>query len=257
MMFRMPPQRTCGCVALACAAVLTACGNNEPPPSEIDPTGPPTVRPEVVADHARQFDREISDRPAGSQEEQGASQYILGHLQQAGYFVQLDAVPVANLVESTNLVALPPSGADPETIVAVGYDADEQTPASGGTIGVFLELARSLYAADPDHRVEFVALGAETTDDRLGSRRLAQQLRDAGREVDVITLVPDAGRFGAVGSLAGDISDAAETVGVDARGLPGEQTDVFAEAGFDSALVGGPPDELGPALLAYLQQGDG
>ena len=244
-------------VVVACASALAACGGGEPPPSEIDPTGPPTVRPAVVADHSRQFDAEVPDRPAGSQEEQAASQYILGHLQQAGYFVQLDAVPVANLVESTNLVALPPSGADPQIIVAVGYDADDETPPSGGTIGVFLELARALYAAEPDHRVEFVALGAETTDTRLGSRRLAQQLRDEAREVEVITLVPGLDSLAAGGALAEDILKAARSSGVEGSELMTEQTDVFAVAGFDSALIGGPPDELGPALLAYLKEADG
>lgn len=244
-------------LAGALVGVLSACGGAEPPPSEIEPTGPPTVRPGVIAAHARQFDEEIAERPAGSQEEQGASQYILGHLQQAGYFVQLDSVPVANLVESTNLVALPPSGEPAETIVTVGYDADDDTPPSGETIGLFLELARALYAAEPGHRVEFVALGAETTVDRRGSRRLAQQLREEERDVDVITLVPGAKSLGARGSLADAISEAAREVGLETTDLPAEQVDVFAQAGFDSALVGGPPQELARALLAYLQEGDG
>ena len=245
-------------VAVVLGVALGACGGAGSRPSAVDPTGPPTVRPAVVDRHAAQFDEELADRPAGSQEEQGASQYILGHLQQAGYFVQLDSVPVANLVESTNLVALPPSGESTQTIVAVAYDADEDTPSSGETIGVFLELARALYASAPDHRVEFIALGAETTREHLGSRRLAQQLREAERDVDVITLVSTTGMFGARGSLAPGITDAARAAGVDAGDLPvGDRVDVFAEAGFESALVGGPADDLATALLAYLQDTGG
>ena len=234
--------------------VAVSCAGAETRPSEIEPTGPPNLRPAVVDDHAAQFDEELADRAAGSQEEQAASQYILGHLQQAGYFVQLDAVPVANLVESTNLVALPPSGKSAEQVVAVGYDADEETPATGQTIGVFLELARALYAAEPDHRVEFVALGAEVTDEHLGSRRLAQQLTEEGRDVAVITLVAGHDRMAARGSLADEIAAAASAAGVRTTDLDlGNEVDVFARAGFDSALVGGPPEDLGPALLAYLQ----
>lgn len=242
---------------LLLALGASACGGGETRPSEIEPTGPPVVRAEVVARHAAQFDEELTEREAGSQEEQAASQYILGHLQQAGYFVQLDAVPVANLVESTNLLALPPSGKEPETIVTVAYDADDRTAPYGATIGVFLELARALYVAERDHRIEFAALGAEATDEHLGSRRLAQQLREEDRNVDVITLVPNRDHVEVRGSLAGDVTAAADSVGIDARPLPGDELDVFARAGFDSALLGGPPEDLGATLLSYLQDDGG
>lgn len=233
-----------------------ACVGGEPAPSRIEPTGPPRIRSEVVARHAEQFDQELPDRPGGSQEEQAASQYILGHLQQAGYVsVQLEAVPVENLVESTNLVALPPGGEQAETIVAVAYDARESTR-SGESIGLFLELARALYVADPDHRVEFVALAAEMTEPHLGSRRLAQQLRDEGRSPEVITLVPGIEQPSVRGALADEIVAAAREVDVGMRSsLPASaagDVDVFAEAGFDSALVGGPAADIGTALLVYL-----
>ena len=246
-----------GAVALLLVAV--ACGGGGARPSEVEPTGPPTVRPEVVRAHAEQFDDELSDRPAGSQQEQAASQYILGHLQQAGYFVQLDAVPVEDLVESTNLVALPPSGAEPTTAVVVAYDAEKRSPEAGETIGVWLEVARALYVAEPDHRVEFVALGAERTADHLGSRRLAQQLIEQERDLDVMTLVPGMDRFGARGSLGDDLAAAAEETDVAEVGsvdldLVGG-VDVFERAGFDSALVGGPPGDVGAALLAFLAGG--
>lgn len=240
--------------------VAAACGGPTSRPSEVDPTGPPTVRPDVVADHAQQLDEELADRPGGSQREQATSQYVLGHLQLAGYFVQLDAVPVANLVESTNLVALPPNGEEPETVVTVAYDADERSK-TGEAVGVFLELARALYAADPDHRVEFVALGAENTEEHLGSRRLAQQLRDEDRSPNVISIAPAPGdEVGAVGALAADIEDAAREADVTVGPPPDPSTfggvDVFERADFDSAVVGGgSADELGAVLLAYLAPG--
>ena len=237
--------------------LLAACGGPTSRPSEVDPTGPPTVRPDVVADHARQLDEELADRPGGSQREQATSQYVLGHLQLAGYFVQLDAVPVANLVETTNLVALPPSGEQPDTVVTVAYDAEEGEE-RGEAVGVFLELARALYAADPDHRVEFVALGAETTEDHLGSRRLAQQLRDEGRSPEVITITSaPTEEVGAVGSLAPDIERAADQADV-RTGAPLAASsfggvDVFERADFESAVVGGgSAQDLGAVLLAYL-----
>ncbi|MDQ4144684.1 MAG: hypothetical protein M3198_13260 [Actinomycetota bacterium] len=246
---------------LVVAVLGTACSGETSQPSEVRPTGPPKIRPAVVSDHAAQLDEELADRPAGSQEEQAASQYVLGHLQLAGYFVELDAVPVENLVESTNLLALPPSGEEPETIVAVAYDADEDT-ASGSTVGAFIELARALYAAAPEHRVEFVALGGEATDEHLGSRRLAQQLRDDEASPDVLMLVPAPGdRVGFVGSLAADLEDAARDAGIDPGTAPPTGVygvDVFAEAGFDSAVVGGgSAKDLGALLLAYLAPGDG
>lgn len=244
--------------ALALIVLLAACGGDTSRPSEVEPSGPPSVRPDVVQDHATQFDDELSEREAGSQQEQAASQYVLGHLQQAGYFVQLDAVPVGDLVESTNLVALPPSGEDPATIVTVAYDSPGASAASGEAVGTFLELARALYAADPDHRVEFVALGAETSAEHLGSRRLAQQLRETGSTVPVVTIVPGSGPLGIVGALAADIEDAAKQEGIEIGEPPRPAdyggVDVFAEAGFTGAVVSGPPDDLGATLISWLVQ---
>ena len=243
-----------GCVVAT--LVLAGCSSGTTQPSEVDPTGPPSVRAGVVSAHAEQFDEELADRPAGSQQEQAASEYVLAHLQQAGYFVQLDAVPVANLVESTNLVALPPGGEDATRAVVVAYDADESTTESGETIGVFLEVARALYALDRDHRVEFVALGADQTENHLGSRRLAQQLIEQERDLDLITLAPGMERFGASGALAEGIASAAREVGVDEMPPVDPElvggVDVFAEAGFDSAVVGGPASDVGRVLLEYL-----
>jgi hypothetical protein len=153
--------------------LLCSCTDGGSARPSVEPTGPPTVRPEVAERHAREFRTDLSDREPGSQGEEAASVYLLGHLQQAGYTVLLDPVPVANLVRSTNVVALPPSGADPTVVVVVPYD-DSGDP---GAIGSFLELARALRVAAPEHSVEFVALGAESAG-RRGSRRLIESLDD-------------------------------------------------------------------------------
>jgi hypothetical protein len=121
------------------------------------------VQADVVDDHAAQFDDSLDDRLAGSQQEFAAATYILGHLQTAGYVPLLDPVPVQDLVRSTNVVAEPPSGERPQVVVTVAYDTRPESRPAGAALGLWLELARSLYARDREHAVEFVALGAERT----------------------------------------------------------------------------------------------
>lgn len=186
----------------------------------------------TVQRHAEQFDEDLGPRPAGSQEEFLAATYILGHLQQAGYVPLLDAVPVGNLVRSTNVVAPPPAGKTPVFVVAVAYDAGPND-SSGDEIGTFLELARALAVREPNHDVEFVALGAErTSDEHLGARRLAKQLIDDDVDPLIITLEVDDG-------TAAAFSDA-------------PAGSVFAAAGFSHRVAIGAVDPLGRMLLDFL-----
>lgn len=124
------------------------------------PSGPPRIDYDLVRQHALQFDVDIPSRPPGSQHELAAATYILGHLQLAGYGATLAPVPVADQVQSTNVVAFPRSGEDPRILVTVGYAHDGQGPGDGQRIGLFLEIARAMYVADPGHSIGFVALGA-------------------------------------------------------------------------------------------------
>ena len=244
------------CLALIGLLLLGGCATAGQGPSRVDPVGPPFVRADVVESHAEQLDEEIAERPAGSQEEFAASQYVLGHLQRAGYVVALEAVPVGNLVQSNNLHALPPNGRDASLILATPYDADERYR-GGIAVAVFLEVARALYAAEPDHRVEFVALSAETTADRLGSRRLAQQLRDASAAPRIVSIV--AGDRSEVRAAGGDAASVIElahdeevfaSVG-SARDLLGGE-DVFAAAGFDHVVISVGDASHAGVVLDYL-----
>ncbi len=121
-----------------------------------------------------QFDVDVPSRPPGSQHELAAATYILGHLQLAGFSPLLDPVPVRDQVHSTNVVAFPPNGEEPRVVVTVGYAHDGEAAGDGLRIGLFLELARALNVADPQHGVGFVAVGADT----FGHARLRRFLRD-------------------------------------------------------------------------------
>lgn len=223
-------------------------------------TGPPEVRPETIEEHARQFDEEEPLRPAGSQQEFAASAYIVAHLTDAGYVSRLDAVPVADAVRSTNVVALPPSGEEPDAIVAVAYDSTEGSPPGGMAIATWLEVARALRAMDPEHSIQFVALGAEhapVEGGLLGSRRLARQLTDKDRSPPIVFLAA-ADDSQEVVTAGGPLADVLETKaveeGIEARA--GSATagagEVFDAAGFDYAVLGGDAETLGRVLLAYL-----
>ncbi len=178
--------------------------------------------------HADQFEQDVPVRPPGSQEEFAAATYITGHLQQAGYVVRLDSVPVANTVRSSNVVALPPSGQPPRIVVAVSYGTDPtERDADAGDIGAFLEVARVLRARSVAHNVEFVALGAKS-ENLLGSRRLAQVLLDEGVEPRIVYL------------SAGDDPDPRET-------RP------FKDAGFDLAVISGTSETIAHGLLSAIE----
>src|SRR5688500_17656446 len=104
--------------------LLPACigGGDDTPRPDFTPEGPPQVQREVIARHAEQFEQDLATRPAGSQQEFAAATYLTAHLQQAGYVVRLEDVPVADTVRSSDVIGRPPSGADPKVVVTVSYD---------------------------------------------------------------------------------------------------------------------------------------
>lgn len=233
---------------------LASCTPDQTPRPTATATGPPEIQQDAIEAHAQQFDEELPDRLAGSQQEFAAATYITAHLQQAGYVVEFDSIPVENTVRSTNVVALPPSTEDPEYLVAVAFD---NNGGGGGaaSVAVFLELTRALRAAVPDHSVQFVALGADATSldgGRLGSRRMIKLLQDRDLDPRVI-YIRDVARSSGYFSAQGVDADELRTL-ADARAPRevGTQGSAFEEAGFAFTTVSGITDEVATVLLRFL-----
>jgi len=209
---------------------------------------------DVINRHAAEFADEVPRRPAGSQQEQIAATYILGHLQQAGYPARLDGVPVGDLVRSTNVIAVPRGGAEPRYLVAVAYDTPEDESVSAVSIGVFLEVARALSVVGGDRPVEFVALGAEfaePSEGHLGSRAMARLLTGDGFEPQIIYLSPELSgdALSAQGPLSEDLQAGAGVTGdTQAAGA----AEVFEEAGFEVTVVDGAPEVVARRLVEFL-----
>lgn len=241
---------------------LVSCTANETPRPAASPSGPPAIEADAIEAHASQFADELPDRVAGSQQEFAATTYITAHLQQAGYVVEFDSIPVENTVRSTNVVALPPSTEDPLFLVAAAYDGSGPTP----SVGVFLELARALRASVPEHSVQFVALGAEETPvsdgtaQVLGTRRMIKLLQDRELTPKVIYLtnaqLPTDTRkqtFKAYGAEGEELNRLAfQNGGFTDELLTTPGSDLFAEAGFDTTLVAGEPARVAQILLRFL-----
>lgn len=218
--------------------------------------GPRNFQPEIAFRHGAQFEgEELRERLAGSQQEQGAAVYILGVLQRNGYVVRLDGVPVRNLVTSTNVIATSPAQEGPEAIVVVPYDTAPGVVGDGHALGLFLELARALRVAAPDHGVSFAAVGAEHatgSDGGLGSRRLARLLLDEDEDPLVIRLLLVTAEGDVqVGGAAGDRIRALAPDRI-RPAAPSPSRDAFAEAGFETAVVSGGVPEVGRILLRFL-----
>lgn len=222
-----------------------------------------------MARHARQFDDTLVRRGAGSRQEEAVVRWIMGHLQRAGYRALLEPVPLAGTATSTNVVAFPPSGETAETVVAVPYDTARELAQGGAEIGLFLELARALNVADPQHSVAFAALGAEHAGVRgghLGSRSLVKLLLDEGHEPLVITIESIGGemqgRFSAYGPEVSVLTDEARELNVPVTPLPppnpqvgrelAERARIFRSVGLDHIGVAGGAEEVGRVLLRSL-----
>lgn len=254
-------------VLLLCLVLLAAC-RGEPERSLAGPVpeGPPEVEVEAVQEHAAQFDDDLDERPAGSQQEFAAATYLTAHLQRSGYEVRFEAVPFKDTVRSTNVVALTPGGEEPSAVVTVAYDSTPSMPPLGRDLGLFLELARALRVREPNHNVQFVALGAELATDsggNLGSRVLAGELQDFERRPPVVTVmvVPDGG-FTAPGANGDELNGLARELGlltrpsatgpVTAHHL--KATAIFEQAGLSHAIAAGGIEEVGTVLLDYLSR---
>jgi hypothetical protein len=236
-------------VALLLLVGCDGIGRSEGP--QVTPSGPPEIDFALVRRHAEQFDVDLPNRPPGSQQEVAAATYILGHLQFAGYSPLLDAVPVKDQVQSSNVIAVPPTGVEPKVMVTVAYDTSGRGLDTGMGIGLFLELARAMNVAYPDHAVGFAALGAEEGD-RRGSAALASFFDEQGLEPSVISMQLGRGeRRVIVGSCAGSLTDLVpieECAGGPAR----FDDDPFSAHGLQHTMVRGDPTGVGSILFRFL-----
>jgi hypothetical protein len=230
-------------VSAVMVALTTACGITTTQVEAPEIEGPPEFVVTTALQHAEQFqDTELRHRPAGSEQEQAATAYILGILQRNGYVSRLDAVPVRDLYRATNLIAQPRPGGPPEVMVTVAYDTpadaeDERASQGALALGLFLELSRALNAANPEHGVHFAALAAEHSEvegGRLGSTRLARLMLDEGQTPRVI-----------------ELADIRTQGGYQDDGAP-PGADVFGQAGFDRVIIAGGIEEAGEALFELL-----
>lgn len=244
------------------AGACTGGAEDRPPPGA--PEGPTGVRLDVIEEHAAQFDEDLPERLAGSQQEFAAATYITGHLQRAGYEVRLASVPYKDLVRSTNVVALPPGGEPIEAVVTVLYDTVPSMEPHGRDIGLFLELARALRVEEPEHHVQFVALGAEVTGESggaLGSKTLAAELAELDEKPPVIGLLEvSSGGFRAPGPGGDDLNRIALEMDIPlARPLSEpllpaylRSTQIFIGADVPHSVAAGGIEEVGRVVLEYL-----
>lgn len=223
-----------------------------------DVDGPPAVQVDVAEEHAEQFDKDLKLRLAGSEEEHAAASYVLGILQQNGYFVRLEAVPVADLFQSTNVIAQPASGDVPSVMVVLPYSNAEGVAPGGAALGLFLELARAQNVVDPRHTVQFTAVGAEYATEEggsLGSRRLAQLLLEEEKNPFIIQLVEisESGPVSVAGDRADEAASIAQELGVGGSSLDIPEPDVFKAAGFERLVVSGGVESVGEVVLDFLE----
>jgi hypothetical protein len=248
---------------LLSAPMMAACAGGSISGDLADAEGPPHVEMSTLREHAEQFDTDVPVRIAGSQEEQAAAGYITGTLQRNGYLVRLEAVPVGDLVNSSNLIGQPADVESPQVIVVVSYGTDEDGDEDGLALGLLLELARALNVEEANHEVFFVGVGADDAEVEagyLGSRRLARMMLDEDWDPLVIQLtdIDEGGQLGASGDRADEFIEAmTATTGPFVefdRGSVDVDVDVFAKAGFDSLLIAGDAEKLAEVLLDYLRR---
>jgi hypothetical protein len=242
-------------VLMMASLFLSGCSqrtvNEGPPPV----AGPPRIQPATIRARAHWFDSTDPNRIAGSQQELVASSYLLARLEQAGYLVNLDPVPVGNLLHSTNVIAQPPSGRV-HTVVVVDYDTSASVRSDGAAIGTFLELARALRARDPHHSVEFAALGAQhvsVNGGQVGARSLIALLKQSPTPsiIRIGQVTQGSPEISVSGSAASALRSAARRAGVPVRTAGSRPNDVFTSAGFAETVVQG-GFGVGSVVLAYL-----
>jgi len=125
---------------------------------------------------------EIGVRPAGSEKEREAANFIAHELESYGYLVSASSFVLDSGLESENILAELPGECPEAILIGAHYDSKPPSPGANDNasgIAVLLEVARALADTEPPYTVIFVAFGAEEVIDgnpdhhHYGSRRLA------------------------------------------------------------------------------------
>jgi len=150
------------------------------------------ITPQPIAAHVRALAVDIGARPAGSEAEAQAADYVAAQFESWGYTVtrQPFEVTVGSAeIASQNVIATLPGAQEPQIVVGAHLDSVEVgTGADDNASGVAVMLAAAeVLAARPDRGpVAFVAFGAEEVGLR-GSRHFVAEL--APRERAAIRLM--------------------------------------------------------------------
>jgi alkaline phosphatase isozyme conversion protein len=142
------------------------------------------IDPDLLRAHVHALAVEIGTRPAGSEAEMQAGDYIAGQLSGWGYAVEIQSFEIARgdrAIASRNVIATRwPESGNADQVVIVGAHMDSVTAGTGAddnASGVSAMLAAAQVLADRDlaHPVVFVAFGAEEIG-LEGSRYFVDQL---------------------------------------------------------------------------------
>ncbi|MCZ0716939.1 M28 family peptidase [Aerococcus kribbianus] len=120
-------------------------------------------------DHMANLGQVIGSRPAGTEKEYTARDYIVSQLQAMGYHVDIQAFDFADKGEvktSHNISALKAGEEDKEIILGAHYDSVTDGGSTGADdnasgVGVLLENAQRLYGVRTRYGIRFVSFGAE------------------------------------------------------------------------------------------------
>ena len=180
---------TTSTTAQAAVTESTTTASTAPAPSSTStgyvPVAPLAFDGARAMTHIKALASAIGVRQAGTKGEDAAKEYVAGYLRDLGYEAKILDVPLPNGRTSHDLWATK-QGALSATIL-VGAHMDSMPPAPGANdnasgVGVVLELARDLRAADITPTVVFAVFGSEEVVDgnadhhHYGSRRFVSSM---------------------------------------------------------------------------------
>ncbi len=217
-------------------------------PSLTPTQGQPEERQEPAVpygQHARRWLEEIvgqfGARPAGSEAESKAADYIAGQLKEMGYFVERQPFSFdggrGKTIHSANIIAVKKGLSDREIIVGAHYDSgDEGEGADDNASGVavLLETAWRIIDLQTPFTIRFIAFGAEENG-LIGSNHYVRSLPKMDLENIVYMVNLDSliageiayiyGDAGFKGSLRDKVLKESRRLGISLEGKTAEELD--------------------------------